>query len=146
MKVILVRHGEAELAPDGEKHLSEKGKEQVHSLAKQLSKLNLSVEEIYQSGKPRALETCQILVEHLFPGHQILKSDDLEPGSDPSIWGELLGSYEKNIMLVGHLPYMSELVAYLLGPDKYMEFKPSDAVCLEKDGPSMWNLIWQKGP
>ena len=146
MKVILVRHGEAELGPDGEKHLSERGKEQVHSLAKKLSKLNLTVDEVYQSGKPRALETSQILVEHLFPGHQIFKSDDLQPHSDPSIWGALLNSHEKNIMLVGHLPYMSELAEYLLGPDKYMEFNTSEAICLEKDGPSMWNLIWQKGP
>jgi len=146
LKVILVRHGEAELNPDGEKHLSERGKEQVHSLGKQLAKLNLSVDEIYQSGKPRALETCQILVEHLFPGHQILKSDDLEPSSDPSIWGGLLNSQNKSFMLVGHLPYMSELAAYLLGPDKYLEFNPSDAICLEKDGPTSWNLIWKKGP
>ena len=146
MKVILVRHGEAELSLDGEKHLSERGKEQVHSLARQLSKLNLSVDKIYQSGKPRALETCKILVEALFPGHQILKSDDLEPSSDPSIWGELLNSHEKNIMLVGHLPYMSELTEYLLGPDNYLEFNPSDAVCLEKNGHSLWNLIWKRGP
>jgi len=146
LKVILVRHGKAELAPDGEKHLGAEGKIQVHSLARKLLKLNLSVDEIYQSGKPRALETCQILVEHLFTGHQILQSDDLGPNSDPSIWGVLLNSYEKDIMLVGHLPYMSELSAYLLGPGKYLEFNTSDAICLERDGSSTWNLIWKKGP
>jgi phosphohistidine phosphatase len=142
LKVYLIRHGEA--TDDGVRHLSERGRNDVLSLAKKLSSKNIEVAEIFHSGKERAKETCEILSKNLFSHLPIKISQDLMPNSDVSIWGSILNKGFDNYLLVGHLPFLPELTYYLTG--EYIEFETSNIVCLEKLPSSKWKILWKIGP
>ena len=50
----------------------------------------------------------------------------------------------KNIIIVGHLPYLSRLLADLICEDEnktILKFRNSGVVCLEQYE-SKWNIIW----
>ena len=142
MKVYLIRHGEAK--DDGLRPLSEKGRNQVLSIAKKLSDKNIEIDEIFHSGKERAKETCEILTKNLFNHLPIKISQDLMPNSDVSIWGSILNMEIKNYLIVGHLPFLPELTYYLTG--EYIEFETANIVCLEKLPSSKWNVLWKIVP
>lgn len=142
MKVYLVRHGEAN--PDSERHLSLKGIGEVTLVAKKILSQKIEVDEIFHSGKHRAKETCEILVNNNFKNQKPNISSDLSPNSDVSIWGTILNDENRNFLLVGHLPFLSDLVYYLTG--QHIEFRTSEIVCLEKQGPLKWKVCWIIGP
>ena len=142
MKVYLVRHGES--SPDGDKHLSQKGLEEVNSVSKKLLAKKIEVNEIFHSGKERAKETCEILVNTVFKKNNINISGDLLPNSDVLIWGTILNTEDKNFLLVSHLPFLPDLVYYLTG--KSLEFNTSEIVCLEKLPSAKWEFCWKIGP
>ncbi len=142
MNVYLARHGEARA--DGERHLSKKGIEEVNSICKKILEKKITVEEIFHSGKVRAKETCEILGNKVFRNSKVNISNDLSPESDISIWGTILNTEDKNFLLVGHLPFLSDLVYYLSG--EHIGFQTADIVCLEKKGPSKWEFCWKIGP
>ena len=142
MKVYLVRHGES--SPDGDKHLSQKGLEEVNSVSKKLLSQKIEVNEIFHSGKERAKETCEILVNTVFKKNKINISGDLLPNSDVLIWGTILNTEDKNFLLVSHLPFLPDLVYYLTG--KSLEFNTSEIVCLEKLPSAKWEFCWKIGP
>jgi phosphohistidine phosphatase len=142
MMVYLVRHGEAN--PDGERHLSPQGIKEVNSVSKKLLDKKIQIEEAFHSGKERAKETCEILANNLFKNVKITISNDLSPSSDISIWGNILNSENKNLLLVGHLPFLSDLTYYLIGDQ--IEFKTSEVVCLEKISSNKWKLCWKVKP
>lgn len=142
MKVYLIRHGEARM--DGERHLSKKGIEEVNSVCKKILKKKIAVDEIFHSGKIRAKETCEILVNKVLKNSKVSISNDLFPESDVSIWGAILNTEDKNFLLVGHLPFLPDLVYYLSGD--HIGFQTANIVCLEKKGPSKWEFCWKIEP
>jgi phosphohistidine phosphatase len=142
LKVYLIRHGEARM--DGERHLSQKGIEEVNSVCRKILEKKITVDEIFHSGKVRAKETCEILVNKVFKNSKVTISDDLSPESDISIWGTILNTTVKDLLLVGHLPYLSDLVYYLSGD--HIGFQTADIVCLEQKAPSKWEFCWKIEP
>lgn len=143
MNVYLVRHGMALDNPiDRNRVLSNVGISQVENLAIIAQKKGVKVEEVYHSGLLRASQTCKILLETLAPNLELQKTDQLEPNSDPSIWGDRIFEKDKSLMLVGHLPFMSRLATYLLGPDKFVEFQTANMASIIKSEKGEWLLEW----
>lgn len=147
MHVYLVRHGMAMDNPiDRNRNLSQVGISQVKSLAKLAKEKGIIFDDVYHSGLVRAQETCKILLECLAPDMELKSTDNLEPNSDPSIWGDRIKEREISLMLVGHLPFMSKIVSHLLGPKHYIEFQTANMVSIFKNDKGAWMLEWVLKP
>ncbi len=120
MEIFLVQHGEAKSEEEDPKRpLTDKGKEDVTTVAELVAERGLKVEKVYHSGKTRAKETAEIFARQL-KIKEIEGIKGIGPLDDPSIAKELIEKSEKSIMIVGHLPHLSKLVSLLLinNPDK----------------------------
>lgn len=144
MKIYLVRHGEAEPGfNDKQRPLTQQGLAQVTSLAKHLAALSLSVDVIYHSGYVRAQQTAEILSHHVV--HQVFDiHPKLAPEDDVNIIAHELEAMQKDIMVVGHLPFMGKLINALILPQTHYEiikFMPATLVCLENNQ-GCWIINW----
>ena len=69
----------------------------------------------------------------------------IAPNDDVAAMRERFQAETRNIMLVGHLPYLSRLVAALLGIEKdrtVVEFQMGGVVRLDRNEQGQWALRW----
>ena len=150
MQLYLVQHGAAKTeAEDPQRGLTDVGRRAVERMSEFLSGLRLPLDRIEHSEKLRARQTAEILAVHLrpFAGTKqiagISPNDDVEP-----MWGRLVKE-SKNLRLVGHLPYLSRLVARLLGlaaEKQVVRFQMGGVVRLERDQADEWLIHWMVTP
>jgi phosphohistidine phosphatase len=149
MNVYLVQHAYAKSEQeDSERPLSEKGWADIRKIADFVFKKgNISVKEIFHSGKMRARQTAEVLAEKL---NSIAKeADGLKPMDDPSIWAERLTKRKEDIMLVGHLPHLSRLASLLLcqnAEKTLVEFQQGCIVCIGTENFINWSIRWMVTP
>ncbi len=150
MFLYLVRHGEAKSKEeDPAQGLTEKGARDVRKVAAFAGAAGLTIGRIHHSGKTRAMQTAQILAEHIKPQEGIVETDGLAPLDDPELWMKRLLEMREDIMLVGHLPYMSRLAAGLLFGDKekgIVDFKAGSLLCLKLSEDARWTVEWMIVP
>ena len=147
MNLYLVQHGEAvSKEEDPSRPLLEKGREDIRKVADFVAEhMKIQVASILHSGKARAQQTAQILAEHLNPLEGIMMTEGLEPLAEPSIWIERLAKTDEDSMLVGHLPHLCKLSAYLLCQDeekKVIHFQRGGIVCLGREESGAWSIKW----
>ena len=149
MKLYCVRHGRAEQLPDhtGERPLTQEGINDVSKVAAYLKHqaVWVRVVRLMHSGKLRAQQSADILAAAVAEGQTIEVCALL--GSDHSIIPlvNLIQEWHDDTMLVGHMPFMSQLVSTLiLGEDSYdiLRFPPGTVVCLERIEHHRWILNW----
>ena len=111
-RLYVVRHGEAKPKhEDPERGLTEGGRANVRRMADWMATCGIRVAEIRHSDKVRAQQTAEILAEalradaHATPG--------LAPNDVVSSIVESIASADRELMLVGHLPFLERLVAFL---------------------------------
>ncbi len=147
--LYIVRHGAAEESnPKGDKfrRLLPDGVETVKRMAEFL-KGTLRPTLLLSSPFERAKETAEIFRKLLsFPANVIL-SDFLSPESEPDeAIEELQKVGNQDIMLFGHNPMLSDLVACLVGDGKLnISLKKSAAACIQFKGSvrkSQGSLVW----
>lgn len=147
MYLYLIQHGEAKGAEeDPARPLSEKGRSDVDKVGSFVSPI--AVDSMYHSGKRRAVETAEILAEHLKPGEGIYEEEGLAPMDDAGLWAGRLKTEDKNIALVGHLPHMARLASLLLtgGSEAgVVEFKMGGMLCLKREE-ARWSIQWMVVP
>jgi len=150
MLLYLVRHGEAKrkeedpLCP-----LSANGVKEIDKIAAYAAGKGVKVNRIFHSGKLRAEQTAQILSRHLQPEKPISNTDALAPMDDPRIWFNRISGMEEDIMLVGHLPYMSIFSDLFLSGGKgrnQLDFSTGGTVCLNSGSNRKWKLEWRVNP
>lgn len=150
MKLFLVQHGEQTPEhQDPKEPLSEKGIEDVIKVALFAKKAGITVDEIFHSVKLRAKQTAKILGEHISPHHAIEEKQNLKPMDDITFWLDSLEYYEGNLMLVGHLPFMTKLASFLLAhsqDEEPVKFHQGGIVCIEKDEHDEWHLLYAITP
>jgi phosphohistidine phosphatase len=151
MYLYLVQHADAKpKEEDPERHLTVNGKEKILRMASYLSRnVDIQLQSIIHSGKTRALETAKVLSEKLKPLKGIEEGKELGPNSTPWGWVENLSQFEKNIMIVGHLPHLQRLSSLLLCQDehkKVVEFQKGCVLCLFKDESGIWTTKWMLVP
>lgn len=128
MKLFLLQHGDCEPETiNKERPLTKNGREDVENLSV-LGPFPVSC--VYHSNKLRARQSAEIIA-----GNIVLKQrEDLGPNdSVQPLWEEILKS-DENLMIVGHLPFLSRLTSQLLGKDpniSFINFKPGTLVILE---------------
>lgn len=137
MEVYLVQHGEAKYKEeDPERPLTEKGKQEVEKVAKHLAQKSMQVSEIRHSTKLRAKQTAEIFAKHLQA--KISEMQGIAPMDDPKIAKQAIEQADA-IMLVGHLPHLSNLVSLLVG-SVAVAFRKGGVVCMTKE--EGWQVKW----
>jgi len=118
MYLYFLRHGEADWPdwkkPDDERPLTKNGKTEMGEVAAFLKRIKAKPDLIVTSPLPRASQTAEIAADRL----KIKCREDklLEPGFNRPDLERLLQKYpEENLMIVGHEPDFSEVIAELTG-------------------------------
>ena len=160
MNIFILRHGIAVergtkgFEKDSERPLTSKGKRQLVKSAAAMKRMKLRFDLILSSPYKRALQTAEIVAEELKLQKRLRLSDMLKSENDPeTIIGEIaaLKPAPKNLLLVGHEPYLSQLISRLVSGngDMAMDFKKG-ALCkleMEKlDGAASAQLVWLLTP
>jgi phosphohistidine phosphatase len=126
MEIYLLRHGIAEdQAPtgkDSDRRLTEEGREKLHRVLERAHKAGVAPALILSSPLKRAIETAEIAAQELGYDGEILRVPSLTPDSSPpSVWAEIRTHRNTaSVLLAGHEPLFSALVAYLLGSSRAM--------------------------
>jgi phosphohistidine phosphatase len=147
MQLYLVQHGAAKSeAEDPQRRLTVEGEETVNCMADYLAALKLRIDRIEHSDKERARQTAQIMAARLHPSEGtrqvagMAPNDNIEPGR------QRLQNEPCNLMIVGHLPYLSRLLsALLLGVQQdrtLVTFQMGGVVHVDRDGDGEWRLGW----
>ena len=143
MLLYLIQHAEAKKEEeDPLRGLTDKGFQDTKKSAAYAADLRLRASKIFHSGKTRAMQTAQVLAEHL-KCENISETDGLAPMDDPQIWFERISKMNEDIMLVGHLPHLANLASLILCGDKdknIVNFKMAGIVCLKRFDDSKWSV------
>jgi len=150
MALYLVQHGQSlpkDVDPD--QGLSEKGVAETERIAEVAKNYHINVGKILHSVKTRARKTADILASALNPTESVKEVEGLKPMDDVAAFAAALNP-DTNTLLVGHLPFMERMTAYLVtgSIDKpVFRFQNSGIVCLDKDPETgSWVIVWTLMP
>lgn len=150
MKLYLVQHGEA-CAKEVNPHrpLTEQGKDDCEQLAKFLNRAGIKVERVIHSGKLRAVQTAECLANAIAPDVELESSGLINPDDNPKAFDWQSESWDRDTLIVGHLPFMTKLVSHLVIEDEansITAYRPGSIVCLEHASDGRWQINWMIRP
>jgi phosphohistidine phosphatase len=150
MALYLVQHGiSLPKDQDPQKGLSREGMAETERIAQVAKGYGIRVSKITHSGKTRARQTAEIFEAALKPPGGIRERIGLNPLDDVTVFAETIDHTEDS-MMVGHLPFMERLAAYLITGSyekPVIKFQNSGIVCLDKDPASeFWMIKWTLMP
>lgn len=151
MKLFCVRHGHAEQLPDkrGDRPLTQEGVDEVSKVAAYLKHRGVHAVHVKHSGKLRAQQSAAILASAIANDQSVEVCQLLGSDHPTAPLIDRIQEWHDDTMLVGHMPFMSQLVsALVLGDDNYhiMRFPPGAVVCLERFENHRWILNWVLRP
>ena len=148
MNLYLVRHGDAvSEMRDPERPLSDSGRAELQTLANCLAP-HLRAANIMHSGKTRAEQSAQILHEIALPDASLQMRKGLNPNDDVQALAETLQHEPSDLVVVGHLPYVSRLTSLLICGDadrSVFMFDTGCCVALQRHG-TTWCVRWMLDP
>jgi phosphohistidine phosphatase len=140
MQIYLLRHAIAETAragqPDSERALTPEGRRKLREVLKVARAAEVKPSLILTSPYRRAVETAEIAASVLDYKNDLLRTKALVPEGDPSgVWDEIrVHRDEAEVLLAGHEPLFSHLVAYLLdSPALVVDFKKGALARIDMD-------------
>jgi phosphohistidine phosphatase len=150
MALFLVQHGKSlSKDVDPEQGLSEEGIAGLKRIAEVARGYRIPVAAILHSGKKRARQTAEIFEAALHPPGGVQEKSGLKPLDDVSDFAQTI-SADDNLMLVGHLPFMERLTAYLITgafEKPVFKFQNGGIVCLTVDPDTQgWVIKWSLMP
>ena len=146
MILYLLRHGIAEdkiagkHKNDSERRLTKEGIDELRLSVKGMKALKLGIEHVLASPYVRTKETAEIVAEGLGIKKGLKYSENLQCGMDPKkLLKELAEKYysKDRILLVGHEPHMSALIAVLTSGNEFgsIQMKKGSLCKVEIDRP-----------
>jgi phosphohistidine phosphatase len=144
MDCILLRHGIAVerdewKGADGDRPLTEKGKQRVREVAAGLSRLDVQPTLVWSSPLIRALETAKIVQRSLQVRAAVEVVEALLPDAPPDRLLSILHDLppESCVLCVGHEPHLGLAAAVLLTgkPSQAFPFKKAGACLIELSVP-----------
>ncbi|MDJ0720888.1 MAG: phosphohistidine phosphatase SixA [Desulfobacterales bacterium] len=150
MALYLVQHGRSHpKTVDPEKGLTEEGRSEVQRIAEVARGYGVRVHTILHSGKTRARQTAAIMDATLSPPGGVREKTGLNPMDDVTALAGVVDS-ATDCMLVGHLPFMERLTAWLITGSiepPIIKFQNGGIVCLkENPDPGGWVIAWSLMP
>lgn len=122
MDLYFLRHGQAGdraewHEDDAKRPLAASGREEMARVASSFAKLGLALDAIVTSPLTRALQTADIVAQHLNMQDKLVVEDRLAPGFGMHALGKLLNAHPgaDALMLVGHEPDLSQTIRELVG-------------------------------
>ena len=150
MKLYLIQHAKAaSKEADPRRPLTEDGQWDMQKISDFIEPLDLSVGYLWHSGKTRAQQTAEILDEVVEVTEEMVAHDGLAPNDDVSRLRDEIISDQEDVMIVGHLPFMSKLASLLLTGSESsgaVAFRQGGIVCLEYSDDNKWQLQWMVVP
>ncbi len=148
MTLYLVQHAEAlPEAVDPAKGLSPEGVRAVQALASACARHGVTAREMIHSGKARAEQTAEILGEALgIRPRAVAGLDPLDPARPVAAE---CNEQTDDLVIVGHMPFLGRLATLLLAGREdplAIAFQRGGMVCLERQGPGEWTLLWTHFP
>ena len=138
MLIYVLRHGIAEDAlagqPDSERALTKEGKSKLERTLERAAAAGVQPGVILTSPYLRARETARIAAEVLGVETPLVTVPELTPdGSPHDVWQKIREQGDaKSLLVAGHEPLLSQLVAYLLGaPSLQVEMKKGALVAVD---------------
>lgn len=148
MNIYLIQHGEAKSEREDPQHsLTVRGKKEVFQVARAAQRMGLRPEAIYHSGKQRARQTAEIMAQAL--GSPVSQVPGLAPLDEVRPWADTFTREKKDLMLVGHLPFLQKLTSFLIvGREdaRPVLFRYGAVVCLELHEDTGWGVRWILSP
>ena len=150
MALYLIQHGKSlPKDKDPQKGLSQEGITETERIAEVAKGYAIPVSKIIHSGRTRARQTAEIFAASLKPEGGMTEESGLNPLDDVTVFAGTIDN-TKDIMLVGHLPFMERLTTYLITgtfEKPVFKFQNSGIVCLDKDPASgSWVIKWALMP
>ena len=147
MRLYFLRHGKADWAnwkkPDDERPLTKKGKKETRRVAKFLRRFKVKPARILSSPLPRAWQTAEITAKILRV--KLKEERALRPGFGIREAVEILkGRKGKDIMIVGHEPDFSAVIAAMTGAR--IDLAKGGAACVELESARRGELVWLVPP
>lgn len=159
MNIFILRHGIAVERgtvgfEDSERPLTAGGKRQLRKSAAAMKRMKLRFDLILSSPYERARKTAEIVARALNSEKRLRFSDALKAEGDPeNMIGKIaeLKPAPKNLLLVGHEPFLSQLISRLISgrEDVAMDFKKGGLCKLEVEklnGAAGARLAWLLAP
>ena len=150
MALYLIQHGKSlPKDQDPDQGLSAEGIAETERIARLAKGDGVAVSQIRHSAKTRARQTAEIFAGALNPKQGIREVSGIKPLDDVAAYAASIDPAE-DIMLVGHLPFMERMTAFLItgSTDKpVFKFQNSGIVCLDKDPEAQaWIIRWTLMP
>ncbi len=114
---LVVEPGAAEYPKDSERPLTSKGERKLWKIAEALEDLEVCVDWILSSPYVRARQTAEIVAEALQLSKKLELTETLTPAGSSKKLIETINHHRpaaEEVVLVGHEPYLSELVSLLV--------------------------------
>ena len=150
MKLYLVQHAKAaSKQADPQRPLTEEGRRDIQKVASFIRPLGLGLDYLWHSGKKRAAETAEILAEALEIKKTKTARDGLGPNDDVAALKNELAPLQQDVMIVGHLPFLSKLASLLLAGSESagtVAFKQGGIACLSRSDQNQWQIDWMVIP
>ena len=140
-----VPHGSPDYADD-DRPLTDPGRRKVRDVAEGLRVLKLDPGRIVSSPLPRARETAEIAAEVLGLADRLEFDDALHAGrSAESVADWLKRQADGSLMIVGHNPWISQLIPTLAGtgPESLtVDLRKPGAAALKETFEDLYKLRW----
>ena len=142
MNLFILRHGIAVergtpgYERDADRPLTPKGERRLGQIADAMEAMGLTFDVILSSSYVRARQTAEIVADALGLKKKLEFSEALTPGGDARALIAALNKLDprpENVLLVGHEPYLSELISTLTSGDAHVviDFKKGGLCKLE---------------
>ena len=147
MRLYLIQHGEARPEiEDPQRSLTDRGEEEVRRISKAAKGLKIRPCMVYHSGKTRAKQTAEIIASGLSIFDLSVQAvQGLNPNDDVRPWAERVAKETRDIMIVGHLPFLEKLASLLLSGNenaRLVIFRYGAIVCLDQKEDNGWAVRW----
>ncbi len=144
MNIFILRHGialereEWKRRDDSLRPLTREGEKQLQRISRALKKMELEFDLILSSPYERAKKTAEIVADKLNLKERLKLSETLIAEGNPEQAIEKIAALKpppENLLLVGHEPYLSQLISQLISGDAgtKIDFKKA-ALCKLKAG------------
>jgi phosphohistidine phosphatase len=139
LRIYILRHGIAEdgsrVGSDADRALTGEGKQRLERVLDRARGGGVRPSLILTSPLKRAVETAEIAAAVLNVKRELVRTNTLLPeGSPERVWSEIRTQIGEDVLVSGHEPLLSRVVAFLLGcPALQVNMKKAALVCIEME-------------
>jgi len=146
MKLYLVQHAKAKPKDlDADRPLSEQGLEELQKIASFIKPVRITINRLWHSGKTRTAQTAEVLAGAIESKKGLSARSGLGPNDNVAVVRNEIVQAGEDIMIVGHLPFLTKLASLLLSGDESADtvaFRNAGIVSLSCCEADSWQIDW----